>query len=129
QDTCYGEPAADTVLPTNPDSIARDTGTHPRQDCRYGADAAAISGTLIKTGAGAKGFDYTKIANNGTTLPAAAPFGTANTAWGCTRDNATGLVWEVKTATNTDLRYTGHTFAWYDTDSTSNGGNAGGTGG
>ena len=57
----------------------------------------AGTGALPKTGAGAAGFDYTKIANDGSELPADAPLGSAAGEWACTRDNATGLVWEVKT--------------------------------
>ena len=44
---------------------------------------------------------YTKIANNGADLADAAPLGTAATDWACTRDNASGLVWEVKTRDDT----------------------------
>lgn len=129
QDICYNNTVADGVLAANLDSIARDAGTHPRQDCRYGRDPAAAAGVLTKTGAGVKGFDYTKIANNGATLGAGAALGTATAAWACTKDNITGLTWEVKTATSTDLRYSGHTYTWYSTDGSINGGNAGDTGG
>jgi hypothetical protein len=90
-------------------SISGDAGTHPRQDCRYGRDAAAAAGVLTKTGGGAKGFDYTKIANNGTTLGAGAALGNAPTDWACTKDNITGLTWEVKTLGSTDLRFAGDT--------------------
>ncbi len=41
---------------------------------------------------------YTKIANNGSELPDSAVLGSGATQWACTRDNTTGLVWEVKTA-------------------------------
>ncbi|MEO8135664.1 MAG: DUF1566 domain-containing protein [Betaproteobacteria bacterium] len=122
QNTCFDDIGGDTVLAASVDSIARDTGAFPRQDCRYGADAAADGGRLTRIGGGPVGFDYTKIANNGTTLPAAATLGTSSTAWACTRDNITGLTWEVKTTTNTDLRYYGHTYTWYSTDGTTNGG-------
>jgi Protein of unknown function (DUF1566) len=125
QDTCYNDTFADGVPAANVDSIARDAGTHPRQDCRYGRDAAVVAGALTKTGAGIKGFDYTKIANNGTTLDAGAALGTAPTDWACTKDNITGLTWEVKTAASTDLRYTGHTYTWFRNDGSTNGGNAG----
>jgi Protein of unknown function (DUF1566) len=128
QDTCYNDNAADVVSASNAASVDRDAGTHPRQDCRYGRDPAAAAGALTKTGAGAKGFDYTKIANNGTTLAAGAALGTGPTDWACTKDNITGLTWEVKTATSTDLRYSGHTYRWYNTDGTTNGGNAGSVG-
>jgi hypothetical protein len=129
QDTCYNDTGADGVPASSPTSIARDAGTHPRQDCRYGRDAAAAASALPKTGAGAKGFDYTKIANNGTTLVASAVLGTAATDWACTRDNTTGLTWEVKTAATTEPRYAGHTYTWYNSDASTNGGNAGSTGG
>lgn len=125
---CYNNNAADGVLAANPDSISRDGGTHPRQDCRYGPDAAAAAGMLTKTGAGVNGFDYTKIANNGVTLVAGTALGTANTAWACTKDNITGLTWEIKTATSTDLRYSGHRYSWYDSNGSNNGGLAGQTG-
>jgi len=128
QDTCYNDTGADGVAASNAASIARDAGTHPRQDCRYGRDAAATVGALTKTGAGAKGFDYTKIANNGTTLVAGATLGDAGADWACTQDNITGLTWENKTAASTDLRYSDHTYSWYNSDGSTNGGNAGNTG-
>jgi len=90
------------------------------QDGRYGRDAAAAVGALVKVGAGAAGFDYTKIANNGSVLPDTALLGTGATDWACTRDNVTGLTWEVKTASNTTLRSEAHTYTWYST--VSNGG-------
>ena len=40
---------------------------------------------------------YTKIANNGSNLPDSAVLGTKPTNWACTKDNKTGLTWEVKT--------------------------------
>jgi hypothetical protein len=128
QTTCFTASAADNVPASDPASVARDAGTYPRQDCRYGRDPAVVAGNLIKKGAGAAGLDYTKIANNGTTIPTGAALGTSATDWACTRDNVTGLTWEVKTATNTDLRYSGHTYAWFNADSATNGGNAGDAG-
>ncbi|MCB2018067.1 MAG: DUF1566 domain-containing protein, partial [Hydrogenophaga sp.] len=44
---------------------------------------------------GAKGFSFTKISNGGTELPASAALGSGPGDWACTRDNVTGLVWEV----------------------------------
>ena len=40
----------DTAVVTT--GVEADSGTHPRQDCRYGRDAAAKAGKLTKTGAG-----------------------------------------------------------------------------
>jgi hypothetical protein len=105
-----------------------DAAPFPRQDGRFGRDAMAAAGKLPKIGGGAAGFDYTKIANDGSDLDAGAVLGTNPTDWACTRDNITGLTWEVKTSTDTDLRYFGHSYAWYSTNAATNGGDAGGTG-
>ncbi|MBK7469304.1 MAG: DUF1566 domain-containing protein [Betaproteobacteria bacterium] len=127
QDTCYDDTAADGVAASNAGSIALDAGSHPRQDCRYGRDVAAAAGALARTGTGPKGFDYTRIGNNGEDLAANAPPGAGPAEWACTRDNVTGLTWEVKTAGSTDLRYFGHGYTWYSTDGSTNGGVAGNT--
>ena len=75
-----------------------------QQDCASGRDAAlAQNGKLTKVGAGAAGFDFTRICNSGEpagsgTCPAAPALGPAAGDWACTRDNVSGLVWELKTA-------------------------------
>jgi hypothetical protein len=65
---------------------------------------------LSKTGAGAKGFDYTKVCWNGDTEGSgtctgalvANTTGTATgsptTDWACTRDNVTNLIWSLQSA-------------------------------
>ena len=98
------------------------------QDARYGRDAAAGTSALTKVGGGANGFDFTKISNgNGTNpgaiLPASAPLGTAAGEWGCTYDNTTGLMWEVKTTSG--LRSSSNSYSWYSTNSATNGGGVG----
>jgi hypothetical protein len=60
-----------------------------------------------------KGIGFTKIANNGSTLPDSAVLGTASTDWACTKDNATGLIWEVKT-NDGGLRDQTKTYTNYD---------------
>ncbi|MCA0309311.1 MAG: DUF1566 domain-containing protein [Proteobacteria bacterium] len=65
----------------------------------------------------ANGFDYTKIANNGQSLPAGAALGIGPSDWACTRDNVTGLVWEVKTPGVLGLRAMDHTYSWYNSSS------------
>jgi hypothetical protein len=94
--------------------VAPEPGTHPRQDCTIGRDAAAAAGLLPKTGVGGKGFDYSKIANNGTLLPATATLGSGAGQWACTRDNVSDLTWEVKTFGYNDLRYYWRSYSWYD---------------
>ena len=105
QTTCYND--------TGP--VSPEPSTHPRQDCTIGRDAAAADGVLPKTGAGSKGFDYTKIASNGSVLPASA------TSWSCVLDNLTGLTWEVKT-TDGGLRHCNWIYTWYDDIHTDNNG-------
>jgi hypothetical protein len=86
-----------------------------RQDARFGADAAAAEGAVVKIGGGGKGFDFTKVANNGDhPLSPAASLGSSATDWACTYDNNTGLLWEVKTASITDTRGAENAYTWYD---------------
>jgi hypothetical protein len=90
-------------------SVAADGGSHPRQDARYGRDAAAMADQLPKVGGGQVGFDFTPLDALGQpTSP-----GSGATPHPCTRDNVTGLVWEVKT-TDGGLRDQKWTYSWYD---------------
>ncbi|WP_081697621.1 DUF1566 domain-containing protein [Marinobacter sp. ES-1] len=88
------------------------------QDGDYGRDAAARSGALVKEGFGDAGFDFTKIANDGSELPPDA------TTWSCVRDNVTDLIWEVKTDDG-GLRDKDHTYSWFNDNPTTNGGTQG----
>ena len=89
----------------------------PGQDGHLGRDVAARSGELTKKGGGIAGFDFTKIANNGNDLPASAPLGSLPNDWACTRDNVTGLIWEVKVSGPGELRQKDYTYTWYDPNS------------
>lgn len=119
-DTGITDCSNDTAVVTT--GVEADSGTHPRQDCRYGRDPAAAGG-MPKTGAGGKGFDFSKIANNGSVLPESAVLGAGASDWACTRDNVTGLIWEVKTTSG--LRSQSHSYTWYNSDATTNGGSVG----
>lgn len=89
------------------------TVQYPRQDGRFGRDAAATNGALVKTGGGAAGFDFTPLDATGAAIalvgtppvPAATP--------ACVRDNVTNLVWEVKTADG-GLRDRNWYYTWFD---------------
>jgi hypothetical protein len=106
---------------------AKDEGTYPRQDCRNGRDAAAaMTGALKKTGGGGKGFDFTKISNSGDPVGETAVLGNGPNEWACTRDNVTGLLWEVKPLSG-GRRLT-DTFTWYSSDAATNGGQVGSVG-
>jgi hypothetical protein len=67
---------------------------------------------------------YTKISNTGVTLPDTAVLGSGPNDWACTKDNKTGLTWEVKT-TDGGLRDWKNYYSWYEPDTSKNGGNAG----
>ena len=107
--TCYGSPVVNYVggrykivqdAPTLSLNDASDTtGSHPRQDCRYGRDAKA---------APSKGFAFTKIVSGEDT---------------CIKDNITGLTWETKRPNGP--RSLTDTFVWYNSVPASNGGYAG----
>jgi hypothetical protein len=104
-----------------------DASALPRQDGRFGRDVAASTGKLLKIGGGAAGFDYSKISNNGNDLGAAVglPLGANPNDWACTRDNMTGLTWEVKVNNPAHLRHMGWIYQWYNSDPDTNGGNPG----
>ena len=91
----------------------------PGQDAEYGRDV-----THNDDSDGQAGFSFTKIANSGNALPNSAALGSGANDWGCTRDNVTGLIWEVKTNDN-GLRDQDWTYSWYNPDAGTNGGSAG----
>jgi hypothetical protein len=78
--------------------------TMPRQDGRFGRDAASPS----KIGGGAAGFDFSRVCFNGDVQGSGTCTGTlvANTAgsataspgtdWACSRDNVTNLIWSLE---------------------------------
>lgn len=107
----------------------------PQQDALFGRDAQAKAGTLQKLGQGTAGFDFTRLGSNGRELAVQnatwsdSGNTTDGTLWDCVRDNVTGLWWEVKRNDSNHLRHKGHTYTWYNTNASTNGGNAGTTGG
>jgi len=123
QITCYDNTASTgTVSPGTP---APETTGFNEQDCTRGAAAADAMGRMVKIGGSSvPGRDYSKIANDGSVLPADAMLGAGPGDWACTRDNITGLIWEIKTDNN-GLRDKDWTYTWYDADGNINGGSAG----
>jgi hypothetical protein len=131
-------PLNDTGITWSGDATSGNADTcddaHPAgQDCFYGADAAAAAGVRYKVGgsAGTNGFDFTKVCMSGEAAgegdcPADPPLGDGPNDWACTRDNVTGLVWELKVDDDTHLRHQNHHYTWYDTNTPD--GNAGETG-
>lgn len=129
--TWSGKISAPPVTGTAGNSTTCDATDPAGQDCQSGRDAAALAKTLTKTGASAlnngqaNGFDFTKISNSGAELPSTATLGSDANDWACTRDNVTGLLWEVKVNDPTHLRHQGHSYTWYNTDPDTNGGDPG----
>ena len=90
-----------------------DTAQHPRQDGRFGRDAAATAGVLTKAGGGAAGFDYTPLDAAGNVIPLAGTPAVPSATPACEHDNVTNLIWEVKTA-NGNLHDQNWWYTWYD---------------
>lgn len=72
----------------------------------------------------ARTLQYSKISNTGKLLDDAVTLGSNSDDWGCTRDDNTGLVWEIKTA-DKGLRDKDNQYSWYNPDPSANGGGAG----
>lgn len=97
------------------DALKQNCGSasFPGQDAEFGRDR--YRDVIDKVGQGRSGFDFTKLDSNGDELPDDA------SSFACVRDNVTGLIWEVKTATtgtlpNTSLRAGHNRYSWYNTD-------------
>ena len=87
------------------------------QDCDKGRDADSSTNTDAD---GHAGFSFTKLDVSGNELGAGA------TSWSCVLDNVTGLIWEVKTDSDDGgLHDKDHTYTWYDSDESTNGGAVG----
>jgi len=97
--------------------------THPGQDAVYGWDVLARDRKVKKTGSGSAGFDFTKLCKGGApanegNCPPNPLQGSGPDNWACTRDNVTGLTWEIKI--DKGLRSQDNTYTWYREDKTYN---------
>ena len=102
--------------------------SHPGQDAIQGRDFGALSQKLKKTGSGKVGFDFTKLCRSGEAAgagkcPSNPLPGDGFDNWACTRDNVTGLTWEIKE--DRGLRSKTNTYSWYQPDKAVNGGDPG----
>lgn len=114
---------SDTYLPPADGSsgyrLDNEPVEYPGQDASYGRDVMYNNDSD-----GIRGFSFTKIANDGSALANQTnPYSTQ--PWSCVQDNVTGLIWEVKTKSKSGHRGGEHTYTWYNTDPTTNGGFAG----
>ena len=103
------------VLPTGISTATYKIGIYDAKNVLQGSTSdgtyviSSTSNAVIST------TGYTKIANNGSTLSDDAKLGSEPTDWACTKDNKTGLIWEVKT-TDGGLRDWTKTYTNYTPD-------------
>lgn len=111
QVACFDESATSTGT-VSAGTPAPEGAGFEKQDCSRGASAADAVGVQLKVGgASVAGRDYTKIANDGSELPDTASVGSAPGDWGCTRDNVTGLIWELH-PNDGGVRDRDHRYSW-----------------
>lgn len=85
------------------------------QDAQYGADIQFSSNAISKVGDGEAGFDFTRLDNNGDVLD------DEDIEFNCVRDNTSGLIWQVKSNTDTShINYVEQVFTWYDDENNGN---------
>ena len=104
------------------------------QDCHFGRDSDPNLGrdNLEESGVdfgsdidGEDGFSFLKVGASGEPLPVST-----TTPHACVKDNVTGLMWEVKTPSDSvGLHNRGNTYTWYNTNPSTNGGRPGVAGG
>ncbi len=103
----------------------------PGQDAEFGRDRAAVDGSLVKIGGGQAGFDFSKLGEDGMPLLIqdgeweATGTEAQGSHWSCVKDNTTQLTWEIKHTNPAHARYGMHSYSWYNTDDSRNGGIAG----
>jgi len=125
-DAGAGNTLNDTGVDTWGDASSNDLTTtqsaFPGQDADSGRDASATTNSSTD---GRLGFSFTKLDANGLAL-ADQTVDYATTPWDCAVDNVTGLMWEVKTSNGAGgLRDAAYTYSWYNSNATTNGGDAG----
>jgi hypothetical protein len=118
--TCSGLTCSlsSNALPKNTDSPIYKIGIYDAKGVLQGTttNGSYVIVSTVITG-------YTKISNSGTVLPDTATLGSGANDWACTKDNKTGLTWEVKTDDG-GLRDKDWYYSWYK-PSGDNGGFAG----
>lgn len=107
-----------TTDPLSEPLITTPDATAPNQDADLGKDRE----TGVTDLDGNNGFTFTRLDENGNTYTT-QPESYAATPWSCVKDETTGLIWEVKTISGLQAGY--NTYTWYNSDSLSNGGDAG----
>ena len=129
QITNWGDGSTDYKNATNNSTLSfshtfNSAGTYTISATAYDAANASssaisktvtVSNVVVTPPSATSTSGYTKIANNGSTLADSAKLGTNPTDWACTKDNKTGLIWEVKT-TDGGLRDLFKTYTNYTPD-------------
>ena len=110
------------ALPTGISTATYKIGIYDAKNVLQGSTS---DGTyVITSNSSAPVSNYTKIANDGSELSDSAKLGSNPKDWACTKDNKTGLIWEVKT-TDGGLRDMNWYYSWYEPDASKNSGDAG----
>ena len=98
------------ALPTGISTATYKIGIYDAKNVLQGSTS---DGTyVITSNSSAPVSNYTKIANDGSELSDSAKLGSNPKDWACTKDNKTGLIWEVKT-TDGGLRDMNKTYTNY----------------
>ncbi len=113
--------------------IYKNVGTYTWKaiaDSTNGLSSEELSGVVQVSNEQVSNSGYTKICNNGKlagegSCPIDPILGAASNDWACTKDNKTGLIWEVKTKPNSGLHDMENRYTWYEPTLNKNGGNAG----
>ena len=96
-------------------NVACSSSLFPDQDADHGLDATATNNAD-----GHAGFTFIRLNESGAEVDSSAM------NWACAKDQNTGLVWEVKSATGSDsLHSASDSFTWYSTNTQNNAGTAG----
>lgn len=120
----YSLPAGQAIVAKNGSYFWQVQASNAKSSTKIQTASATSKTVRSFTVAEIKKTGYSKISGNGAELPDTAALGSKPTDWACSKDNAAGLTWEIKT-TDGGLRDSNHTYTWYQAknlDGAKNGG-------
>ena len=111
----YNLVATHAILKTNGNYFWQVQAVNAKDKSQTGEIRPFSVGATSASGTTNVATPYTKIANDGSALPETAVLGSNPKDWACTKDNKTGLTWEIKT-TDKGLRDMNKTYTNYTVD-------------
>ena len=93
----YNLVATHAILKTNGNYFWQVQAVNAKDKSQTGEIRPFSVGATSASGTTNVATPYTKIANDGSALPETAVLGSNPKDWACTKDNKTGLTWEIKT--------------------------------